>query len=298
MNVEAVLAGRQAAQIRGEAGAIGSVLDQNGTEPHARVGRVNVHRQRRHFRRGGRRSVAASDLVDPLRELPVEAIDEEPRQHGDVLRAVAQRRKLHAQYVQPKEEIFAERAVAHAAFEAPVGCCDHPDVNVDIPGAADPLEGLLVQKPQELRLQRRRHLPDFVQKHRAAVRRLEQPAPLSPRIREGSLFVAEELAFEQGLRQRRAGDVHEGPTGPIARVVDHLGGEVLAGAASTWEPNRARASAPDSASMTPYPSDERRSTRDQRISRSSSTTRMVALGICYGIIAPLSTKRAAQPPVA
>ena len=54
----------------------------------------------------------------------------------------------------------------------------------------------------------------------------------------------------------------------------------------------------DSASMTPYPSDERRSTRDQRINCSSSTTRMVAFDMPYGIMAPLSTNRAAQLPVA
>ena len=50
MNVEAVLAGRQPAEIRGEAGTFGRVLDENGTEPHARVGRVDVHCQRGHLR--------------------------------------------------------------------------------------------------------------------------------------------------------------------------------------------------------------------------------------------------------
>ena len=34
----------------GEAGTFGRVLDENGTEPHARVGRVDVHCQRGHLR--------------------------------------------------------------------------------------------------------------------------------------------------------------------------------------------------------------------------------------------------------
>ena len=44
--------------------------------------------------------------------------------------------------------------------------------------AADALERLLLEEPQQLRLQRRHHLADFVEEHRAAVGRFEQPALL------------------------------------------------------------------------------------------------------------------------
>ena len=78
-------------------------------------------------------------------------------------------------------------------------------------GAADALEALLFEEAQQLGLQRRHHLADLVEEHRAAVGALEQPALLHPRIGERAALVAEQLALEQLLRQRRAGDVHEGP---------------------------------------------------------------------------------------
>jgi hypothetical protein len=76
-----------------------------------------------------------------------------------------------------------------------------------------------------------RHLADFVEEHRAAVRRFEQPALLRARVGEGAALVPEQLALQNLLGQRRAGDVHERPRRPIAGVVQHLRREILAGAA-------------------------------------------------------------------
>ena len=84
-------------------------------------------------------------------------------------------------------------------------------------------------------MQRQRHLADLVEKNRPAGGRLQQAALLLLRVREGPPLVAEELALEQSLGQRRAGDVHEGPRGPRARVVNHLRGQVLPGAALAGE---------------------------------------------------------------
>ena len=106
--------------------------------------------------------------------------------------------------------------------------------------AADALERLLLEKPQQLGLQPRHHLADLVEEHRAAVGHLEQAALLLARIGERAALVTEQLAFEQRLGQRRAGDVHERPGRAIARVVQDLRGEILAGAALAGQQHRRR----------------------------------------------------------
>ena len=75
------------------------------------------------------------------------------------------------------------------------------DVDADVLRAADALERLLLEEAQQLGLQRRHHLADLVEEHRAAVGRLEQAALLLPRVGEGAALVAEELALEQRLRE-------------------------------------------------------------------------------------------------
>jgi len=54
---------------------------------------------------------------------------------------------------------------------------------------------------------------------------------LALRVRERTALVAEQLALQQRLRQRRAGDGHERPIRTGAAVVDRLGDHVLSGAA-------------------------------------------------------------------
>ena len=57
---------------------------------------------------------------------------------------------------------------------------NHADVDANVCRAAHALEALLFEKPQELRLKPRRHLADFVEEHRPAIRRLEQALLLQP----------------------------------------------------------------------------------------------------------------------
>jgi hypothetical protein len=68
---------------------------------------------------------------------------------------------------------------------------------------------LIFEEAEQLALYGERHVADFVEKQRAAVRRFE----LAPRqfggTGEGTLLVSEELAFEQRLGHRRTVDGHE-----------------------------------------------------------------------------------------
>ena len=80
-----------------------------------------------------------------------------------------------------------------------------------------------------------RHLADLVEEHGAAVGGLEQAPLLLTRVGERAALVAEQLALEQLLGQRRARDVDERAGRAVAVVVDGLRGEVLAGAGLAGE---------------------------------------------------------------
>ena len=121
-------------------------------------------------------------------------------------------------------------ALPEPLLEIPVRGRDDPDVDPDVARAAHAAERLLLQEPQQLGLQRRRHLADLIEEHRAFVGLLEQPTLLLPRIGERAAFVAEQLAFEQLLRQSGARDVHERLRRPVAVEVDRLRRQVLSSA--------------------------------------------------------------------
>ena len=75
--------------------------------------------------------------------------------------------------------------------------------------AAEPAEAALLQHAQQLDLRRRRHLADLVEEQRAAVGQLEAALPAIGGAGEGALLVAEDLALEQRLGNRRAVDRDE-----------------------------------------------------------------------------------------
>ena len=63
-----------------------------------------------------------------------------------------------------------------------------------------------LERAEELRLHRERHLADLVEEERAAVRLLEGARAVRDGAGEGAAHVAEELALEQVLRDRAAVD--------------------------------------------------------------------------------------------
>jgi hypothetical protein len=84
----------------------------------------------------------------------------------------------------------------------------------------------LLQHAQQLDLQRERHVADLVQEDRPAVGRLEQPLVRLHGARERAARVAEELGFEQRLRNRAAVDGDE-------RLVAARAGAMMARASSS-----------------------------------------------------------------
>ena len=77
----------------------------------------------------------------------------------------------------------------------------------------------------------RGHVADFVEEQRAAVGLLELADPPAVGAGERPALVAEQLAFQQRLRDGRAVDRQERAATAAAMVVDGAGDQFLAGAA-------------------------------------------------------------------
>src|SRR6185312_10374031 len=76
-------------------------------------------------------------------------------------------------------------------------------------------------------LRREAHVPDLVEKQRAAVRQLEFPRAIRERAGEASLHVPEQLALDQLGRDRGAVYFHERPAGAGGERVKGAGHELL-----------------------------------------------------------------------
>ena len=121
------------------------------------------------------------------------------RQFEDIGRAIAQRRDLQVDDVEPEQQILAESAFAHRIGEVAVRGCDDADVDRHRPGAADPVDHALLDGAQQFRLQPHVHFGDFVEQQRAAGGFLEFADAPRDRAGEGALLVAEQFGFQQML---------------------------------------------------------------------------------------------------
>ena len=113
------------------------------------------------------------------------------------------------EYVEAVVEIFAEAASGHFAAQVAIGGGEDAHVERQRVGAADAFDFLLLQHAQQLRLQRQRHLGDFVEQQRAALRLLELAGMRGVRAGEGAPLVAEQHRFEHVLGNGRAVDGDE-----------------------------------------------------------------------------------------
>ena len=133
-----------------------------------------------------------------------ELLEEVLHQHRNVVAAIAQRRQLNRDHVQAVVEILAKRALGHHPRQLGIGRGDDAHVHLDRLVVADALELALLQRAQQLHLQRRAHRPDFVEEQRALVRLLESSLPRADGAGERAAHVAEQLGFEQRLGNRAA----------------------------------------------------------------------------------------------
>src|SRR5881409_3350867 len=132
--------------------------------------------------------------------------------------------------VQAVVEVFAEALLLDQPSEVAVRRGDQADVDLDRPGAADTLELLLLEDPEELRLELERDLADLVEEERAAMGHLEASDLLGDGPGERAALVAKELALQETRRDGGAIDLDEGSLTAAASVVDSAGDQFLPGA--------------------------------------------------------------------
>src|SRR6516225_7148298 len=90
------------------------------------------------------------------------------------------------------------------------------------------LELLLLQDPQQLGLQRQRHISDFVQEQSPTVSHFKAADFLRKGPSKRAFFVAEEFAFQQVKGNRRAIELYERSSAALAGVMDGPGDQLLA----------------------------------------------------------------------
>src|SRR5213076_3649713 len=95
--------------------------------------------------------------------------------------------------VQPVKEILAERSVGDGLRDVTVRRGDQPNVDLEVARVADATDLALLDRAQELDLDRRRDLGDLVEEERPAGRRREEPDRVGHRSREGAFRVAKEI---------------------------------------------------------------------------------------------------------
>ena len=121
-----------------------------------------------------------------------------------------------------------------------MGGGDDAHVHADQFAPAYAEELALGQHPQQPRLQRQRHVADFVQKQRAAIGLLEATDVALLRAGEGAGFVAEQFALQQ-LRRNRSGVQRDERLARTRRlVVQRMRDQFLAGAGLAGDQHRQR----------------------------------------------------------
>ena len=136
-------------------------------------------------------------------------LEEVLRQPEHVVFALAERRQVHGDDVEPIEEILTEQAGRDGRPEVRVRCRDDAHVDVLDRVASDRFHLAGLERPEQLHLRARRQIADLVQEERAAVGRLEETCACGECRREGTAGVPEELALDQLLRDRCAVDRDE-----------------------------------------------------------------------------------------
>src|ERR1051326_2855583 len=143
--------------------------------------------------------------------------------YRNILRVIAQGRSRDRKYLEAVVEVASKKLVAHHLGQVAVGGGDEPDVNGNGPGPSQPLERLLLQRPEQFGLQIERNIANLIQKQCASVRHLEAAQFLSQGAGECSFFVAEQLAFEKPGGDRSAIQANERLLPPRTEPVNRPG---------------------------------------------------------------------------
>ena len=113
------------------------------------------------------------------------------RQQQGVALALPERRDVDGDLADAVEQIFAEAALFDQAPQVLMGGAHHAHIDRDFFTPAEALDYPLLQKTQQLGLQRKRQIAYFVQKQGAVVGVFDLALGLFARAGERAFFIAE-----------------------------------------------------------------------------------------------------------
>ncbi|OQA26793.1 MAG: hypothetical protein BWY59_01262 [Verrucomicrobia bacterium ADurb.Bin345] len=161
-------------------------------------------------------------------------------QQGQVFDPFPQRGNPDRQHLEPEIQVFPKLPVGHHGFQVAVRGRQHAHVHLARLRRPHALDHAVLEHPEQFRLAFDLHVADFVQKNGAAVGDLEFALAACFRARERPFFVPEQLAFHQGVGNRRAIDHDKRPGFPRPVEMDVPGDHLLAGARFALDQHRAR----------------------------------------------------------
>jgi hypothetical protein len=157
--------------------------------------------------------------------------EEMPRQFGNVILALAQRRQIDRHDVEAVEQILPEFSLGHRGLQIAVGGGDHADIHHLRQAAADALKTASPATRAAAWPAGWGDFADFIQQQRSAVGKLKAPAAQLVGAGECAFFMAEQFRFQQILRQRGAIHRQHRPLAPRRCLMNRPGHHFLAGAA-------------------------------------------------------------------
>ena len=140
--------------------------------------------------------------------------DEVLHQRRDVFAALAQRRDLDVHDVEAVIQIVAKAACFDRFLQVVIGRRNDAHLHLHRRAGADRQDLLGLDRAQQLDLKVERHVGDFIKEDGAAAGTLEEPFLVADGSGEGAAEMAEELALEEGLGDRR----RSSPAGKFGRA--------------------------------------------------------------------------------
>ena len=157
-------------------------------------------------------------------------VGEVVEQQGNVLAALAQRRNTQAGDIQAVVKVFAKTPGLDLVEQVRLDRTDDPQIDPDALVRAQALQGFLLQHAQQFDLLGQGQAFHLVEKQGAAIGVFDAPDTLALSAGKGPAFMAEQLAFEQVLGNRRAVQRDEGLAGAGAEIVQAARHPLLAAA--------------------------------------------------------------------
>src|SRR5215831_2348608 len=142
--------------------------------------------------------------------------------------ALTQRRDPQTNYIQPVIKVFAELALSDQLFEISIGRSDDPYINLGRLLFAQRLNLSFLQEPQQLRLDIKRQVADFVDEQSAARRGANDARRVVDGSGESAAPVTEQITFRKLFRYGCAVEGHKDFVAPARQRVNRAGHQLLA----------------------------------------------------------------------